>query len=94
MALLVIQTDSQADGGNTVATIRTVVIKCDKCGRELQYGNFCKVTHKNYLAGKLSVLFPNWHSPKEYDLCYECNRKLKDWFDGPTDEQREKVKWE
>ena len=76
-----------------MAVKRTVTIQCDKCGRVLQYGNFYKVTHKNYLAGKLSVLFPNWDRPEEYDLCYECNRKLKDWFDGPTDGRREEEPW-
>ena len=87
MALLDIPPDKRAEEGDTVATISTVVIKCDKCGRELQYGNFCKVTHRNFAAGKLSVLFPNWHSPREYDLCFKCNRQLEDWFDNPTDEQ-------
>lgn len=66
-----------------MAITSTVTIKCDKCGKELQYDNFCKVTRRNYLAGKLSVLFPNWHSPREYDLCYECNDELEQWFLSP-----------
>lgn len=54
-------------------------IRCDLCGKIIP-DCIWKVTRQNYLGGKLSVVFPNWHSPQTYDFCFQCWCDLDNWI--------------